>query len=173
MYLVILDRMCIFAVVMSCQADGCGWLSRLLAERSKTAAGTCNPSYYDGQDLLLGGNLGSWSSRLGCFSFLPDFDSRSVHGPGSLIQVLIPKLLHIVHMERYKAHSLLLLLQFPYQFLLGTFCFQSPAITSRHGTSWCCSFNLGGSFQLLLWLLFSLTQSYLLSVSSISHTFKP
>ena len=40
-----------------------------------------------------GWKLGSWSSGLGCFSFLPDFDSHSVRGPFSLIQVLTPRAL--------------------------------------------------------------------------------
>lgn len=40
-----------------------------------------------------GWKLGSWSSGLGCFSFLPDFDNHSVRGPFSLIQVLTPRAL--------------------------------------------------------------------------------
>ena len=47
-------------------------------------------------------NLSSWSSGHGCFSFLPDFDSHSVRGPFSLIQILTFKLLHTRYMETRK-----------------------------------------------------------------------
>lgn len=96
----ILDYVYILAVVAPQKADGCLWLNSLLIGSDKTAAGTCPLYYFDGQGLLLGGNLGSWSSRLGCFSFLPDFDSHSVHGLFSLIQILTPKFIHTGYVEK-------------------------------------------------------------------------
>lgn len=88
-----------------------------------------------------GWKLGSWSSGLGCFSFLPDFDSHSVRGPFSLIQVLTPRALTRKVRGEIQGRLAWLLCysspksphQFPHRHYFFFFFHFSP-ITSGHGT---------------------------------------
>ena len=81
-------------------------------------------------------SLSSWSSGHGCFSFLPDFDSHSVRGTFSLIQVLTLKLLHTRYMDKCKVNgpvcSYYSSPKFPHQFPQGHYLFLPSLLDMEH-----------------------------------------
>lgn len=124
-----------------------------------------------------GWKLGSWSSGLGCFSFLPDFDSHSVRGPFSLIQVLTPRALTRKVRGEIQGRLAWLLCysspKSPHQFPHRHYFFFFFSLFSHHlrtWNTWCSSLLWGGSLELSLLLIFSLIQSCLLSASWRSFT---